>query len=70
MLAKVFKAYDIRATYPKPLDEGIAWQVGYATAQDLRKDAADAGAIDPMSRTICVGRDSIDDALYIHSLGL
>ncbi|MCX5651468.1 MAG: phosphomannomutase/phosphoglucomutase, partial [Planctomycetota bacterium] len=57
MLAKVFKAYDIRATYPKPLDEGIAWQVGYATAQYLLKDAADAGAIDPMSRTICVGRD-------------
>jgi phosphomannomutase len=57
MLAKVFKAYDIRATYPKPLDEGIAWQVGYATAQYLLKDAADSGAIDPMSRTICVGRD-------------
>ena len=57
MLAKVFKAYDVRATYPKPLDEGIAWQVGYATAQYLLKDAADAGAIDPMSRTICVGRD-------------
>ena len=57
MLAKVFKAYDVRATYPKPLDEEIAWQIGYATAQYLLKDAADAGAIDPMSRTICVGRD-------------
>ena len=28
MLAKVFKAYDVRATYPKPLNERIAWQVG------------------------------------------
>jgi phosphomannomutase len=57
MLAKVFKAYDVRATYPKPLNERIAWQVGYATAQFLLKQAADEGFVDPMSRTICVGRD-------------
>lgn len=57
MLAKVFKAYDIRAIYPKPLDEGIAWQVGFATAQYLLGEAAAAGLLDPMSRTICVGRD-------------
>jgi hypothetical protein len=57
MLAKVFKAYDIRAIYPKPLDEGIAWQVGFATAQFLLAEAAAAGLLDPMSRTICVGRD-------------
>ena len=57
MLAKVFKAYDVRATYPKPLNERIAWQVGYATAQYLLAQADADGAIDPMSRTICVGRD-------------
>lgn len=57
MLAKVFKAYDVRATYPKPLNERIAWQVGYATAQFLLKEAAEGGYTDPMSRTICVGRD-------------
>jgi phosphomannomutase len=57
MLAKVFKAYDVRATYPKPLNERIAWQVGYATAQYLLRQAEAEGAIDPMSRTICVGRD-------------
>ncbi|MBI1303108.1 MAG: phosphomannomutase/phosphoglucomutase [Phycisphaera sp.] len=57
MLAKVFKAYDIRAIYPKPLDEGIAWQVGFATAQYLLAEAAAAGLLDPMSRTVCVGRD-------------
>ncbi|MEI7878835.1 MAG: phosphomannomutase/phosphoglucomutase, partial [Planctomycetota bacterium] len=57
MLAQVFKAYDVRATYPKPLNERIAWQVGYATAQFLLKQAAEEGFIDPMSRTICVGRD-------------
>ena len=57
MLAKVFKAYDVRALYPKPLSEAIAWQIGYATAQFLLKEAADAGFTDPMSRHICVGRD-------------
>ncbi len=57
MLAKVFKAYDVRATYPKPLNERIAWQVGYATAEFLLKEAATEGFTDPMSRTICVGRD-------------
>lgn len=57
MLAKVFKAYDVRATYPKPLDEKLAWQIGYGTAQYLLAQAAAEGAIDPMSRTICVGRD-------------
>ena len=57
MLAKVFKAYDVRATYPKPLDERIAWQVGYGTAQYLLAQAAAEGCIDPMSRTVCVGRD-------------
>ena len=47
MLAKVFKAYDVRSTYPKPLNEKIAWQIGYATAQYLLAEAepgARAGA--------------------------
>ncbi|MCE2882745.1 MAG: phosphomannomutase/phosphoglucomutase [Planctomycetaceae bacterium] len=57
MLAKVFKAYDVRAVYPKPLNERLAWQIGYGTAQFLLKEAAAAGLVDPMSRTICVGRD-------------
>ena len=37
MLGKVFKAYDIRATYPKPLNEKLAWQIGYGTAQFLTR---------------------------------
>ena len=57
MLGKVFKAYDIRATYPKPLNEKIAWQIGYATAELLLKEAADAGFDDPMMRHLVVGRD-------------
>ncbi|MGI9013624.1 MAG: phosphomannomutase/phosphoglucomutase [Phycisphaerales bacterium] len=57
MLGKVFKAYDIRATYPKPLNEKLAWQIGYATAQYLTDNAAEAGFDDPMMRHIVVGRD-------------
>ena len=35
MIGKVFKAYDVRAVYPKPLNEKIAWQVGHARAAYL-----------------------------------
>jgi phosphomannomutase len=57
VLGKVFKAYDIRATYPKPLNERIAWQIGYATAEYLTTEAAEAGFDDPMMRHLVVGRD-------------
>ena len=50
MLAKVFKAYDVRATYPKPLDEKLAWQIGYGAAQYLLAQAAAEGAIDQIGR--------------------
>ena len=57
MLGKVFKAYDIRATYPKPLNEKLAWQIGYAVAQYLTGEANEAGYDDPMMRHVVVGRD-------------
>ncbi len=57
MLGKVFKAYDIRATYPKPLNEKMAWQIGFAIAQYLIEQAEEAGYDDPMMRHIVVGRD-------------
>jgi phosphomannomutase len=57
MLGKVFKAYDVRATYPKPLSEKLAWQIGYGTAQYLTEQAAEAGYDEPMMRHIVVGRD-------------
>src|SRR5260370_413665 len=37
MLDKIFKAYDVRATYPNPLNEEAAWKVGHATAQFLKR---------------------------------
>jgi len=35
-IAKVFKAYDVRALYPEPLNEDIAWRIGFAFAQYLK----------------------------------
>lgn len=57
MLGKVFKAYDVRAKYPKPLNEKLAWRIGYATAQFLVEHASEAGFDDPMMRHVVVGRD-------------
>jgi phosphomannomutase len=57
MLGKVFKAYDIRAVYPKPLNEKLAWHIGYAVGQYLTEEAAEIGHDDPMMRHIIVGRD-------------
>ena len=57
MLGKVFKAYDVRATYPKPLNEKLAWQIGYGAAQFLTEQAAETGHDEPMMRHIVVGHD-------------
>ena len=37
MIDKIFKAYDVRATYPNPLNEEMAWRVGHATGQYLKR---------------------------------
>ncbi len=57
MLGKVFKAYDIRATAPKPLSPKLTWQIGYGTARYLVEQANEAGYDEPMMRHIVVGRD-------------
>ena len=77
MLGKVFKAYDVRAVYPRPLNEKAAWQIGYATADYLLDQAREANRLDPMARHIVVGQDmrtsspSLAAALIegIHSAG-
>ena len=48
MIEKIFKAYDVRATYPNPLNEEAAWKVGHATGQYLqrnRQNVAPAGRV-------------------------
>ncbi|QQE12675.1 phosphomannomutase/phosphoglucomutase [Planctomycetota bacterium] len=38
MIGKIFKAYDVRATYPEPLNEDAAWHVGYGTGVYLKEN--------------------------------
>jgi len=57
MIEKVFKAYDVRATYPEPLSEDIAWRIGNATAQFLRTSLKGYDRSDPEMNKLVVGRD-------------
>jgi len=69
MLGKVFKAYDVRGTYPDPLNENMAWQIGYGCGKVLIGEAAAAGDSTPMMKYLVVGHDmrrhspSLRDAL-------
>src|SRR6266496_5643438 len=58
MLEKIFKAYDVRATYPDPLNEDAAWKVGHATALFLKR-AREKNPDPPvkLNDTLVVGRD-------------
>ena len=59
MIEKIFKAYDVRATYPNPLNEESAWKVGHATAQFLKRSRQNVSPDQRLKRedTIVVGRD-------------
>lgn len=57
VMAKVFKAYDIRGIYPEQLDEDIAWRIGHATAQFLRSALTGYDRSDPQANSLIVGRD-------------
>src|SRR3954451_1488989 len=59
MIEKIFKAYDVRATYPSPLNEEMAWKVGHATAQFLKRSRQNVAADQKVKRenAIVVGRD-------------
>lgn len=57
MLGRIFKAYDIRGTYPDLLNDNMAWQIGYGASKYLLTDAAAAGESTPMMKNIVVGRD-------------
>jgi phosphomannomutase len=57
MLGRIFKAYDIRGTYPDLLNDAMAWQIGYGASKFLIADAAHAGETTPMMKNIVVGRD-------------
>jgi len=59
MIEKIFKAYDVRATYPNPLNEEAAWKVGHATGQFLQRSRQNVAADQRvrMENTVVVGRD-------------
>lgn len=57
MLGKVFKAYDIRGTYPDPLNELMAKQIGFGCSRFLLSEAKSIGDDGPMMRNLVVGRD-------------
>lgn len=41
MISKIFKAYDIRSTYPDMINEDVAWKVGFATGTFLKQQNED-----------------------------
>jgi phosphomannomutase len=57
MLGRIFKAYDIRGTYPDLLTDSMAWQIGYGSSKFLLAEAESAGDTTPMMRNVVVGRD-------------
>ena len=65
MIDKVFKAYDVRATVPDPLNEDVAWRIGNATAQFLRTSLSGYDRSDAKMNTLIIGRD-----MRKHSLAL
>jgi phosphomannomutase len=57
MIEKLFKAYDIRATYPNPLNEDAAWKIGHASAQYLQRSRQNVSEKVRNESTVIVGRD-------------
>ena len=57
MDSSIFKAYDIRGTYPDKVNEDAAWKIGYATAQFLRSLLRGYERGQANSQSLCVGRD-------------
>jgi len=56
----LFKAYDIRATYPDPLNEQAAWKIGCATGRFLKQQPGQGSDLD---HTVLVSRDMRPHAL-------
>ncbi len=57
MLGKVFKAYDVRGTYPDQLNEELAYKIGHATATYLRMGLRGVERGQDAAGAIIVGRD-------------
>ncbi len=56
-LDRCYKAYDVRAVYPDPLSEEVAYRTGFATAQFLAERTQATGFSGAMCRHVVVGHD-------------
>jgi len=56
-LDAVFKAYDIRGLADKQIHKGLAWRVGYATAQHLLERLEPEDRLKPESQWVVIGHD-------------
>ena len=54
---QIFKAYDVRGTYPSPLNEEIAWKIGHASASFLRSLLTGYARSEKSANQLVVGRD-------------
>ena len=63
MIGRIFKAYDVRATYPDPLNEEAAWKVGYAAGQFFLKQNDDKPGRVLVSRDMRPSSPSLAEAL-------
>ena len=62
MLSKVFKAYDVRQTYPNPLDEAKGFAIGYGVGRFLHQSNGGPGTV-VCSRDHRPAAPSMQDAL-------
>ena len=71
MIDKIFKAYDVRATYPHPLSDEAGWKVGHGTGLFLKRSRA---ALSPEQKVrqedlMVVGRDMRPSSVHLaHAL--
>ncbi|MCG3177884.1 MAG: Phosphomannomutase/phosphoglucomutase [Phycisphaerae bacterium] len=58
VMDQIFKAYDIRGTYPEPLNEDVAWKVGHASASFLRSLLTGYSRSEQSANRLVVGCDA------------
>ena len=57
MISEVFKAYDVRGVYPDPLNEELAWRIGFGAGTFLKSALRGMHRSDAQMNRIVVGRD-------------
>lgn len=57
MIAPIFKAYDVRATYPDKLNESAAWKIGVGAGRFIKALAEKAGSAVKLPNTVLVSQD-------------